>query len=127
MAVVICASLAARAAAEWTGRRASGLGAAAIVATCAASALALGGVTAVLLQASPLTAVNSPPLGFAPLAYHAGMAQGLALVYCAAYLPVLLLASAGGLLGATRGARTAVRALASAPTIALFQPPRRVA
>jgi hypothetical protein len=127
MAVVVCAALAARAVAERTGRRASGLGAAAIVATCAAIALALGGGAAVLLQASPLTAVNSPPLGFAPLAYHEGMAQGLTLFYCAAYLPMLLLASAGGLLGATRGARTAMRGLASAPTIALFQPPRRVA
>jgi hypothetical protein len=125
--IVGCAYFGARAASERTGRRGSGLGAAAIVATTAAIALALGGVAAVLLQASPLTAVNSPPLGVEALSYHEGMAQGLALFYCAAYLPLLLLASASGLLGATRGAKASLRARASAPTITLPQRARRVA
>ncbi len=122
-----CAYFAARAAAERTGRRGSGLGAAAIVATCGMFALALGGLTAILTQASPLTVVNGPPLGVAPRPYHEGLAQGLALFYCAAYLPLLLLAGASGLLGATRGAKASLRARASAPTIALPQRARRVA
>jgi hypothetical protein len=125
--IVMCAYAAARAAAERTAHRGSGLGAATIVATCGAIALALGGVAAVLAQASPLTAINTPPLGVAALSYHEGMAQGLALFYCAAYLPLLLLASAGGFLGATRGASLSLRARASAPTIALPQAQRRVA
>ena len=120
--ILLSAYFAARAASERTGRRGTGLGAAAIVATCAVLALAFGGVGTVLTQASPLTAVNSPPLGVAALAYHEGMAGGLALFYCAAYLPLLLMASVAGLLGATRGARTFVRARAGAPTTAL--PPR---
>jgi hypothetical protein len=125
--VAVCAFFAARAASERTGRRGSGLAAAAIVATSAAIALALGGVAAILLQASPLTAVNSPPLGVAALPYHARLAEGLALFYCAAYLPLLLLASATGLPGATRGARVALRARAGATTTALPQTIRRVA
>jgi hypothetical protein len=124
---VWCGYLAARAASERTGRRGSGLGVAAIVATAGIITLAVGGVVAVLAQASPLTAVSSPPLGVAALSYHEGMAQGLALFYCAAYLPLLLLTSAAGILGATRGAKTALRARAGAPTIALPQSARRVA
>jgi hypothetical protein len=120
--IVISAYFASRAASERTGRRGAGLGAAAIVATCGALALAFGAIGVVLTQASPLTAVNSPPLGVASLAYHEGMAGGLALFYCAAYLPLLLMASMAGLLGATRGARTFIRARAGAPTVAL--PPR---
>jgi len=124
--VIVCAYFAARAASERTGRRGSGLGAAAIVATCGAFALALGGVGAVFAQASPLTAVNSPPLGVAALAYHEGMAGGLALFYCAVYLPLLLLASMVGLLGAARGVRMFLSARAGAPTIALPPTIRRV-
>jgi hypothetical protein len=120
--IAVCAYFGGRAASERTGRRGSGLGAAAVVASCGAIALAFGGVGAVLAQASPLTAVNSPPLGVAALSYHEGMAGGLALFYCAAYLPLLLLASAAGLLGAIRGVRTFLRARAGAPTVAL--PPR---
>jgi hypothetical protein len=119
---ILSAFLAARAASERSGRRGAGLGAAAIVATSGALALACGGVGTVLTQASPLTAVNSPPLGVAALAYHEGLAGGLVLFYCAAYLPLLLIASVVGLLGATRGARTFLRARAGAPTVAL--PPR---
>jgi predicted permease len=125
--IAVCAYFAARAAAERTGRRGSGLGAAAIVATCGMFALALGGLTAILAQASPLTAVNGPSLGVAPRPYHEGLAQGVALFYCAAYLPLLLLASLGGLLGATRSAGLALRAQASVPTIALTPASRRVA
>jgi hypothetical protein len=120
--IILSAFLAARAASERTGRRGAGLGAAAIVATCGALALAFGAIGTVLTQASPLTAVNSPPLGVAALAYHEGMAGGLALFYCAAYLPLLLMASVAGLLGATRGASLFLRARAGAPTISL--PPR---
>jgi hypothetical protein len=120
--IILSAFLAARAASERTGRREAGLGAAAIVATCGGLALAVGGVGTVLTQAGPLTAINSPPLGVAALAYHEGMAGGLALFYCAAYLPLLLMASVAGLLGATRGASMFLRARAGAPTIAL--PPR---
>jgi hypothetical protein len=120
--VIACSYFGGRAASERTGRRGSALGAATVVATCGAIALALGGIGAVLVQASPLTAVNSPPLGVTALSYHEGMAGGLALFYCAAYLPLLLLASAAGLLGAIRGVRTFLRARAGAPTIAL--PPR---
>jgi len=125
--VAVCAYFGGRAASERTGRRGSGLGAAAIVATCGAIALALGGVGAVLAQGSPLTAVNSPPLGVAALSYHEDMAGGLALFYCAAYLPLLLLASAAGLLGAIRGARTFLRVRAGAPTVALPSRIQRVA
>jgi hypothetical protein len=125
--VIDCAYFAGRGASERTGRRGSGLAAAAIVATCGAIALALGGVGVVLAQASPLTAVNSPPLGVAALAYHEGMAGGVALFYCAAYLPLLLLASAAGLLGALRGVRTFRRARAGAPTRALPPTVRRAA
>ena len=53
--VVTCAYFAGRSASERTGRRGSGLGAAAIVVTCGAIALALGGLGSVLVQASPLT------------------------------------------------------------------------
>jgi hypothetical protein len=120
--IILSAFLAARAASERSGRRGAGLGAAAIVATCGAIVLAFGGVGTVLTQASPLTVVNTPPLGVAALAYHEGMAGGLALFYCAAYLPLLLMASVAGLLGATRGARMFLRARAGAPTVAL--PPR---
>ena len=120
--VAVCAYFGGRAAAERTGRRGSGLGAAAIIATCGAIALALGGVGEVLAQGSPLTAVNSPPLGVAALSYHEGLAGGIALFYCAAYLPLLLLASAAGLLGAIRGVRISLHVRAGAPTIAL--PPR---
>jgi hypothetical protein len=120
--IILSAFLAARAASERTGRRGAGLGAAVIVATFGAIALALGGLAAILAQASPLTSVNTPPLGVAALAYHEGMAGGLSLFYCAAYLPLLLMASVAGLLGATRGARTFLRARAGAPTVAL--PPR---
>jgi hypothetical protein len=125
--VAVCAYLAARAASERTGRRGTGLAAVAIVATVGAIALAVGGVAAILLQASPLTAVNGPPLGFAALSYHEGMAEGLALFYCATYLPLLLLASAAGFFGAARGVQTSLRACAGAPTIALTQPTRRTA
>ena len=125
--VIACAYFGGRAASERTGRRGSGLAAAVIVATCGAIALAFGGVGAVLAQASPLTAINSPPLGVAALSYHEGMAGGLALFYCAAYLPLLLLASAAGLLGAVRGVRTFLRARAGAPTVALPQRIQRVA
>jgi hypothetical protein len=55
------------------------------------------------------------------------MAGGLALFYCAAYLPVLLLASVAGLLGAIRGAKMFLRARAGAPTVALSPAIRRVA
>jgi hypothetical protein len=122
MVIILSAFLAARAASERTGRRGAGLGAAAIVATCGVLALAFGGVGTVLTQASPLTAVNSPPLGVAALAYHEGLAGGLALFYCAVYLPLLLMASVAGLLGAARGASMFLRARAGAPTVAL--PPR---
>jgi hypothetical protein len=125
--VIVCAYFAGRSASERTGRRGSGLAAAAIIASCGAIALALGGMGMVLAQASPLTAVNSPPLGVAALAYHEGMAGGLALFYCAAYLPLLLLASAAGLLGALRGVRMFLRARAGAPTLALPPTMRRVA
>jgi hypothetical protein len=120
--IILSAFLAARAASERSGRRGAGLGAAAIVATCGAIALALGGLAAILAQASPLTSVNTPPLGVTALAYHEGMAAGLALFYCAAYLPLLLMASVAGFLGATRGAKMFLRARAGAPTVAL--PPR---
>jgi hypothetical protein len=120
--ILLSAFLAACAASERSGRRGAGLGAAAIVATCGGLALAFGGVGTVLTQASPLTAVNSPPLGVAALAYHEGLAGGLALFYCAAYFPLLLMASVAGLIGATRGARMFLRARAGAPTVAL--PPR---
>jgi hypothetical protein len=120
--IILSAYFAARAASERTGRRGSGLGAAAIVATCGVLALAFGAIGTVLTQASPLTGVNSPPLGVAALAYHEGMAGGLVLFYCAVYLPLLLMASVAGLLGATRGARMFLRARAGAPTVAL--PPR---
>jgi hypothetical protein len=125
--VIACGNFAGRSASERTGRRSSGLAAAAIVATCGAVALALGGMSAVLTQASPLTAVSSPPLGVASLVYHEGMAGGLALFYCAAYLPLLLLASAAGLLGALRGVRTFQLTRAGAPTRALPPTMRRVA
>jgi hypothetical protein len=121
--ITLCAAFAAHAAAMRTARRASGVSAAALVATGGAIALASGGLLAVLVQASPLTAVNSPPLGVAPLAFHEGMAQGLALFYCAAYLPLLLLACLCGLPGAARGARMALRLRAAAPTIALVRAP----
>jgi hypothetical protein len=122
MLIVMSAYFAARTASERSGRRGSGLGAAAIIATCGALALAFGAIGTVLTQASPLTSVNTPPLGVAALAYHEGMAGGLALFYCAAYLPLLFIASVVGLLGATRGSRTFLRARAGAPTVAL--PPR---
>jgi hypothetical protein len=120
--IILSAFLAARAASERSGRRGAGLGAAAIVVTCGVLALAGGAIGTVLTQASPLTTVNSPPLGVAALAYHEGLAGGLALFYCAAYLPLLLMASVAGLLGATRGAKMFLRARAGAPTVAL--PPR---
>jgi hypothetical protein len=125
--IILSAFLAARAASERTGRRGAGLGAATIVATCGTLALAFGGVGTVLTQASPLTAVNSPPLGAAALAYHEGLAGGLALFYCAVYLPLLLMASMAGLLGAARGARVFLRARAGAPTVALPSRVQRVA
>ena len=125
--IILSAFLAARAASERTGRRGAGLGAAAIVATCGAIALAFGAIGTVLTQSSPLTVVNSPPLGVAALAYHEGLAGGLALFYCAAYLPLLLMASVAGLLGATRGASLFLRTRAGAPTVALPSRVQRVA
>ena len=125
--IILSAFLAARAASERSGRRGAGLGAAAIVSTCGALALAFGAIGTVLTQSSPLTVVNSPPLGVAALAYHEGLAGGLALFYCAAYLPLLLMASVAGLLGATRGASLFLRTRAGAPTVALPSRVQRVA
>jgi len=130
--IVLCAYFAGHAASLQTGRRGSGMSAAALVATGGALLLTLGGIAAILLQASPLTAFTmtaytSPPLSVSPLAYHESLAQGLFLFYCAAYLPLLLLAGMSGLLGAARGVRVSLRMGAAAPTMLLERASTRAA